>query len=62
MFQKATRKQSKLRLCISGPSGSGKTIGALVLADSIKVDKRVAVIDTENGSDLCMPTSLILMC
>jgi len=50
MFQKATRKQSKLRLCISGVSGSGKTKGALTLAESIKGDARIAVIDTENGS------------
>ena len=50
MFTKAARKQSKLRLCISGPSGSGKTIGALTIADSIKGNGRVAVIDTENGS------------
>ena len=50
MFNKATRKKSKLRLCISGPSGSGKTIGALTLADAIKGELRVAVIDTENGS------------
>jgi len=50
MFQKATRQQSKLRLCVSGPSGSGKTTGALVLAQAIKGDSRIAVIDTENGS------------
>lgn len=50
MFQKATRQQSKLRLCVSGPSGSGKTYGALTLAEEIKGDGRVALIDTENGS------------
>jgi len=50
MFQKATRQQSKLRLCVSGPSGSGKTYGALTIAQSIKGDGRVAFIDTENGS------------
>ena len=50
MFQKATRQQSKLRLCVSGPSGSGKTYGALTIAKSIKGDGRVAFIDTENGS------------
>lgn len=50
MFQKATRQQSKLRLCISGPSGAGKTTGALTLAEAIKADGRIAVIDTENGS------------
>jgi len=50
MFQKATRQKSKLRLCVSGPSGSGKTTGALLLADAIKCDGRVALVDTENGS------------
>lgn len=50
MFTKATKQKSKLRLCISGASGSGKTMAALTLADSIKGDGRVAVIDTENGS------------
>lgn len=50
MFVKAERKKSKLRLCISGPSGSGKTMGALTLAQSIKGDGSIALIDTENGS------------
>jgi len=50
MFTKATKQKSKLRLCISGASGSGKTTAALVLADAIKGDGRIAVIDTENGS------------
>jgi len=50
MFHKATRQQSKLRLCVSGPSGSGKTFGALTLAKEIKGEGRIALIDTENGS------------
>ena len=50
MFHKATRQKSKLRLCVSGPSGSGKTMGALMLAQEIKGDGRIALIDTENGS------------
>lgn len=50
MFQKATRQQSKLRLCVSGPSGSGKTYGSLKISESIKGDGRIAFIDTENGS------------
>lgn len=47
-FKKATRQQVKLKLAITGPSGSGKTWGALELARGL--GKRVAVIDTENGS------------
>jgi hypothetical protein len=47
-FQKATRKKAKLKLAISGPSGSGKTFSALRLACGL--GKRVAFIDSENGS------------
>lgn len=48
MFQKAERKQSKLRLAITGASGSGKTTAALNIASGI--GGRIAVLDTENGS------------
>lgn len=48
MFQKATRKQAKLRLALSGPSGSGKTTGALMIAKGI--GGKIAVLDTERGS------------
>lgn len=48
MFQKATKKQAKLRLAVIGASGSGKTYTALSIACGM-VDK-VAVIDTEHGS------------
>jgi hypothetical protein len=47
-FQKAERRQAKLRLAITGPSGSGKTWGALQVAKGL--GGRVAVIDTERGS------------
>lgn len=47
-FQKATRKQSKLRLALVGPSGSGKTFSALSIAKHL--GKRIAVIDSERGS------------
>ena len=47
-FQKATRKKAKLKLAISGPSGSGKTFSALRLACGL--GKKVAFIDSENGS------------
>ena len=48
-FKKAVRSASKLRLAISGASGSGKTYSALLLAKGI--GGRIAVIDTERGSD-----------
>lgn len=48
MFQKAERKQSKLRLALTGASGSGKTTAALNIASGI--GGRIAVLDTENGS------------
>lgn len=48
MFKKAERKQARLKLAITGPSGSGKTLSALILASSLA--KKIAVIDTENGS------------
>ena len=48
MFEKATRKQGRLRLALVGPSGSGKTYSALAIATGL--GKRIAVIDTERGS------------
>jgi hypothetical protein len=48
MFQKATKKQAKLRLAISGPSGSGKTMGALQVASGL--GGKLALVDTEHGS------------
>lgn len=49
-FQKATKKQSRLRMAIDGPSGSGKTYTALTFAQALANGGRVAVIDTERGS------------
>ncbi len=49
-FQKATRRQLKLRLAIDGPSGSGKTYTALIAATAMAPEGRIAVIDTERGS------------
>lgn len=48
MFNKATKRKSKLRLLLEGPSGSGKTYSALILASGI--GSKVAVLDTEKGS------------
>jgi hypothetical protein len=47
-FKKAERKQAKLKIALTGPSGSGKSFSALLMASAI--GKRIAVIDTENGS------------
>lgn len=47
-FQKATKKQAKLRLALIGPSGSGKTYTALSVATGLGT--RIALIDTEHGS------------
>lgn len=51
-FQKAVRRQVKLKIALAGPSGSGKTMGALLLAKAIvkKSGGKIAVIDTEAGS------------
>lgn len=47
-FQKASKRQARLRMALIGPSGSGKTYTALNVAEHL--GKRVAVIDTERGS------------
>lgn len=55
-FKRAERKRTFIKLAITGPSGSGKTYSALRLATGL--GKRIALLDTENGSgelyaDLC---------
>ena len=50
MFTKAQRTQARLRLAICGPSGSGKTYSALLLAQGLAPEGRIAMIDTERGS------------
>lgn len=47
-FKKATKEQSYGRLALFGPSGSGKTYTALRIASGM--GKKIAVVDTENGS------------
>ena len=49
-FHKAIRKQVKLRLALCGPSGSGKTYSALLIAQGLAPDGRIALLDTERGS------------
>jgi energy-coupling factor transporter ATP-binding protein EcfA2 len=52
-FQRAVRRQHKLRLVLSGPTGSGKTKLSLLIAGAMA--ERVAVIDAESGSSqLCV--------
>lgn len=48
MFQKASKKQCKLRLALFGVSGGGKTYSSLLLAKGL--GGRVALIDTERKS------------
>lgn len=50
VFKKATKSQSKLRLCLFGVSGSGKTYTSLLLAKALAAGGPVALIDTERGS------------
>lgn len=48
MFKKAIRSQTRIKIGITGPTGSGKTYSALRLASGL--GKKIAVIDSENGS------------
>lgn len=50
MFTKAQRTQAKLRLALCGPAGSGKTYSALLIAQGLAPEGRIAMIDTERGS------------
>lgn len=49
LFRKASRQNTKLRLSLIGPPGAGKTLTALRIARGMGC-KKIAVIDTENGS------------
>jgi hypothetical protein len=52
-FMKAAAKQARLKVGFYGPPGSGKTFTALLLAEGLaKAEgKRIAVLDTERGTD-----------
>ena len=52
-FRKAKAEQAALKIGLYGPAGSGKTFTALLLAEGLAAldKKRVAVIDTERGTD-----------
>lgn len=49
-FKRAERKKTKLRLALCGPSGSGKTYSALLIAQGLAPEGKIALIDTEHGS------------
>ena len=52
-FVKAHPQQARLKMSMYGPPGSGKTFTALLFAEGLAKlrNKRVAVIDTEHGTD-----------
>lgn len=50
MFHKAERRQAKLRLALCGAAGSGKTYSALLIAQGLVPNGKIAMIDTERGS------------
>lgn len=52
-FQKAKAEQAYLKMLFYGPPGSGKTLTALLVAEGLAANsgKRVAVVDTERGTD-----------
>lgn len=49
-FQKAVKREAKLRMSLAGPSGAGKTWTALTLATRLADGAQFAVLDTERGS------------
>jgi hypothetical protein len=49
-FSAAQRKKTKARVAVAGPTGGGKTINGLAWGIVLAGDRRLAVIDTENGS------------
>jgi len=52
-FRKAKAEQAALKMGVYGPPGSGKTFTSLLIAEGIAklTGKRVALVDTEHGSD-----------
>jgi energy-coupling factor transporter ATP-binding protein EcfA2 len=53
VFKKAKAEQAKLKLGLYGQAGSGKTLTSLILAEGLAKHSggRVAVVDTEHGTD-----------
>lgn len=52
-FKKAKAEQAYLKIGIYGAAGSGKTFTALLIAEGLakNMGKRIAMVDTEHGSD-----------
>lgn len=52
-FRKAKAEQAALKMGMYGPPGSGKTFTALLMAEGLAkvTGKRIAVVDTEHGTD-----------
>lgn len=52
-FRKAKAEQAALKMGIYGPPGSGKTFTSLLIAEGLAKlsGKRIALVDTEHGSD-----------
>jgi hypothetical protein len=52
-FRKAKAEQAALKMGIYGPPGSGKTFTSLLMAEGLAkaTGKRIAVVDTEHGTD-----------
>jgi len=51
MFQKAEKRQTRIRIAIAGPSGSGKTYSSLLIAKGLADSwEKIGIIDTERGS------------
>lgn len=57
-FRKAKAEQAALKMGIYGPAGSGKTLTSLMVAEGLAqvTGKRVAVVDTERGTDFYCQT------
>lgn len=57
-FKKAKAEQAYLKAALYGPPGSGKTFTALLVAEGLAAvsNKRVAVVDTERGTDFYAQT------
>lgn len=57
-FRKAKAEQAALKMGIYGPAGSGKTLTSLMIAEGLAAvsGKRVAVVDTERGTDFYCQT------
>ena len=49
-FQKPQLRKAALKMGLYGPAGSGKTFTALLLAEGLAQGKRIAFVDTEQGT------------